>query len=411
MGNNGKWKGIGIMALVLAGLFLIPNESQALPAWARKYGVSCNVCHRPDAPRLSPLGHQFRKLGYRMPEEVGQEPNYKEIGEYIAMRGRARYEYENFAEGKTASTSRFKWNDATLFYGGPVTKNLSAFFEWEWEDSSDISLLGQFSWLMGTPDRYLNLRLGQFHTLTRVGWAGFDRPSGISTPDALSTDLNGSAVPFTVNQDERGLEAAIGLTKDIRVIAQVLNGLNSDSTPSGTSGQESDKDKDILLAYEQNLTERGSGFTIYGYRGVWHSAAGSDDLNQYTFYRLATTGSIVFPTPRAKDLESELQGGLVFAHDVAPATTAGTAAGIADTDGLGYWIGLEQWFHKASIFTRYDATNPNLDPSVDKWSRKYTLGSTYHINDYLRWANEVFLKSKESASDSAGITTEMMFNF
>lgn len=401
---NWKFREVAVMVLAVAGLFLFSDESQALPAWARKYGVSCNVCHLPDPPRLNVTGHRFRKMGYRMPEEIGQDPKYKEIGEYISMRGRARYEYEDFTKG--TDTSRFKWNDATLFYGGPVTKNLSAFFEWEWEASDDIGLLGQLSWFTGNPDRYLALRGGQMHTLTRVGWAGFDRPSGISTPDALSTDIDASAVPFTFNQDQKGVEAAVGLTKDVRLIAQVLNGLNQAGSGTSGSSQEGDTDKDFLLAYEHNLTERGSGFTLLGYRGVWHNASGTDETTQYNFYRLGATGSLVFATPFHNDLESEIQTGVLYAKDINPAASRS----VRDTEGIGYWVGLEQRFEKASVFTRWDSVDPNTTVAKNS-TQKFTLGGTYHVNDYLRWANEVFIKNKDSGTDSAGVTTEMMFNF
>jgi len=403
---NRGWKGVGIITLViLIGLFLIPKESEAIPAFARKYGVSCAVCHRPDPPRLNTLGHRFRKYGYRMPEELGKDPNYKEIGEYIAMRGRGRYEYEKFAKGKSATTSRFKWNDATFFYAGSMTKNLSAFFEWEWEDESEIGLNGQFSWFMGDADRYLQLRLGQMHTLTRVGWAGFDRPTGISTTNVLSTDIDSSAVPFKINQDQRGLEASIGVTKDARIIAQLLNGLNF--AGDGNHGsQDDDTNKDFLLAYEQNLTERGTGFTLFGYRGVWHSGAGADDVTQYVFYRTGATGSLVFPTPFYADLESEIQGGVMYAHDVPP-----SAASVPDNvDGIAYWLGAEEWFkNNASVFGRLDFVNPDIGP--DKWANKYVLGGTYHLSDYLRLALEGFYNAKENGTDSAGVTTEAMFNF
>jgi hypothetical protein len=398
-----KYKNTGIAILVITGLFLVPDESQALPSWARKYGVSCVVCHTPGAPRLNVTGHQFRKLGYRMPEEVGGDPKYKEIGEYLSMRGRARYEFENFSKG--ADTSRFKWNDATLFYGGPVTKNLSGFFEWEWEDTSEISLLGQMSWLMGGPEHYINFRLGQMHTLTREGFAGLDRPTGISTPDALSIDLTTGGTPFKVNEDQKGIEASVGLTKNARIIAQVLNGINTSG--NGASGsQEGDTDKDLVMAYEHILTDRGSGFSLFGYKGVYHNASGTDETTQFNFYRLGATGSLVFATPFTKELESELQGGLVFARDVNPAASRG----VRDIHGMGYWVGVEQWFGKGSIFARFDSIDPDERTSKDQ-SRKATLGSTYSINDHLRWANEVYIKDKDSGTNSAGVTSEMMFNF
>jgi len=402
-----KWKNeLWIVSFAFLGLLFIPSESQAIPAWARKYGVSCGACHSPDIPRLNVTGHQFRKLGFRMPEELGEMPKYKEIGEYISMRGRARYEYEKYAKGRTAATSRFKWTDATLFYGGAVTQNLSAFFEWEWADVDEIDLLGQFSWLIGKPERYVNFRLGQMHTLTREGWAGFDRPTGISTPDALSTDITTGGTGFKFSTSQRGVEAAIGVTKNARIITEVLNGLNQ--AGKGTSGtQEGDTDKDFLLAYEQILTEKGSGFTLVGYRGTWHNASGADDTTQFDFYRLGAAGSLVFATPFNEKLDSEIQGGVLSAHDVNPLNSRGSGR---DIDGLGGWLGLEQRFDRASIFARWDTVDPNTAVNNDL-RQKYTLGNTYHINDSLRWANEGFVKSDDNGTDSAGVTTELLFIF
>src|SRR3989338_1497164 len=119
------WVGLVVLLGMLGSA---ASDAWAIPAWARKYGVSCNVCHRPNVPRLNDYGHRFRKLGYSVPDEVGQQPEYKEIGNFIAMRGRARYELEDFERGQ--NTSRFKWNDATFFYGGGQTGKPSRFLLW-----------------------------------------------------------------------------------------------------------------------------------------------------------------------------------------------------------------------------------------------------------------------------------------
>ena len=159
-----------------------------------------------------------------------------------------RYDYENFERGR--NTNGFRWNDATLFYAGPVTPNLSGFFELEVNESNEMEPLGQFSWLFGEANRYAQVRIGQMHTLSRVGWAGFDRPSGINTTQVLSSTLTSTAVPFTFAKDQRGLELAVGLNEDIRLIGQITNGLDTSGT--GTSGtRDNDADKDFLLAYEQ----------------------------------------------------------------------------------------------------------------------------------------------------------------
>ncbi|MBI4597768.1 MAG: hypothetical protein HY737_05115 [Candidatus Omnitrophica bacterium] len=404
---------LGIVGCLCLEIIQAPS-AWAIPAWARKYGVSCNVCHQPNVPRLSDFGHRFRKLGYRVPEEVGKQPEYKEIGQYIAMRGRMRYDVENFERGR--DTSGFRWNDATLFYAGPVTSNLSSFFELEVNESNELEALGQFSWLFGGPERYAQIRLGQFHSLSRVGWAGFDRPSGINTAQPIGSTLTSTAVPFTLAKDHRGLELSVGLNPDIRLIGQVLNGL--DTSGSGTTGtRDNDKNKDFLLAYEQMIGKRGSGITGVFYRGTWHQAAGTvvsgtaladdDAFTKFNFYRYGLTGSWIFGTPFWEDHQSEIQGGAIFAHDAGPRSYPG---GKPDADGQSYFVGLEQYFNDASLFGRLDFRNLEV-VGGDNWRRRYTLGFAKQINDYLRFAAEGFVNDLESSNDSIGANIEAMFNF
>ncbi|MBI2072740.1 MAG: hypothetical protein HYT81_06865, partial [Gemmatimonadetes bacterium] len=85
-----------------------------IPAWARKYQLDCSACHSPAAPRLNGMGIQFRWAGYRMPDEIGQKVDVTDVGHYVSIRGRMRYDYDK-TEGVPA-TSQFTWNDVTLFY-------------------------------------------------------------------------------------------------------------------------------------------------------------------------------------------------------------------------------------------------------------------------------------------------------
>jgi hypothetical protein len=56
------------VVLVLLGLIgTLPQPSQAMPAFARQYGVSCNFCHAA-YPRLNSFGEQFlNDMNYRLP--------------------------------------------------------------------------------------------------------------------------------------------------------------------------------------------------------------------------------------------------------------------------------------------------------------------------------------------------------
>ena len=54
-----------VFALVLLGL---AQAAAAIPAFARKYGYSCDVCHAP-VPRLKAFGEEFMDNGYRVPDK------------------------------------------------------------------------------------------------------------------------------------------------------------------------------------------------------------------------------------------------------------------------------------------------------------------------------------------------------
>lgn len=58
------------MTLAVAGL-AIPQDAEAIPAFARKYKVSCSLCHAP-APRLNAFGEEFAGNGFEM--SVGETP-------------------------------------------------------------------------------------------------------------------------------------------------------------------------------------------------------------------------------------------------------------------------------------------------------------------------------------------------
>lgn len=53
----------GLIAILLTGT--LPQDADAIPAFARKYRVSCNLCHS-TIPRLTPFGEQFAANGFEM---------------------------------------------------------------------------------------------------------------------------------------------------------------------------------------------------------------------------------------------------------------------------------------------------------------------------------------------------------
>ena len=60
--------GLKAVLLVLGLILLMPQPGNAIPAFARKFGVKCYTCHTVP-PALNKNGYMFKRLGYRMPPD------------------------------------------------------------------------------------------------------------------------------------------------------------------------------------------------------------------------------------------------------------------------------------------------------------------------------------------------------
>ncbi|MBI2438421.1 MAG: hypothetical protein HYV36_06380 [Lentisphaerae bacterium] len=420
---------VGLAALVLAFVgALLPSKVSAVANFTRKYGVDCATCHAPAVPRLNAFGHEFRKRGFRMEEEIGQSVKpqaYKEIGDWASLRLRSGYAVENFDDRQKASSSGnsyetrngFRKPDYTLFYAGALTKNLSMFTELEWDDVDEVALQAYGAWFGGDVDHSYLIRLGQMHTLQRIGFGGFDRPTGISTPDVLSSTLTASPVPFKIGNDQRGIDFACNFTPSSRAILGLYNGMDFEGHGAEGNGQgfgDSDGSKDGLLAIEQMIGE--SGFTLFGYAGQWTQEAGtkvsigtnkvaladSSDETRFDFARLGATASIILPLINEK-MASEVQGGYMRSIDVYPDNYP---TGTDRKEGDAFWVGVEQRLpHEAAVVYRFDY----VDKKDDVTRQKNTVGVVYTVLKYLRLAAEVFAYNQKT--DSAGANLQAMLNF
>jgi hypothetical protein len=77
-----------VLSLSLLWLFmwsLFPSEADAIPAFARKYGFNCNMCHS-GFTRLNDFGQRYRDNGYQIPGQAGGEKTVFDQGPPLALR-------------------------------------------------------------------------------------------------------------------------------------------------------------------------------------------------------------------------------------------------------------------------------------------------------------------------------------
>ncbi len=108
--------------LIFAGvLWLFPINGQAIPAFARKYGFNCNMCHVSFA-KLNDFGQRFRNNGYQIPGREGFEKNVFEGPPPLALRTSTGLQA---AHSQEASTSELKLMGLDLLSAGVFHKNVS----------------------------------------------------------------------------------------------------------------------------------------------------------------------------------------------------------------------------------------------------------------------------------------------
>src|SRR5258708_40253928 len=133
-----------LLAIVLAAVrsaVALPPPSvhvQALPAFARKYGMPCSACHEA-WPKLSPFGQQFKDNGYQMMNDrdapIFQQPAYwpvtfritpiwhRESTNHVAVDNPTGGAGSQMEAGVT--THGFDWTGLDFHTAGTLAKNIS----------------------------------------------------------------------------------------------------------------------------------------------------------------------------------------------------------------------------------------------------------------------------------------------
>lgn len=132
--------GSEVSTIVVMGIFLLlvfPATSEAIPAFARKYDLSCTSCHT-QPPRLNAFGEAFHMAGFQIPMTVeGEIRKKRKIGRIwsetdflniFAIRGTGNL-VEAFQGGDRADVNFIHPQEAELYLAGTFTERISYFFE------------------------------------------------------------------------------------------------------------------------------------------------------------------------------------------------------------------------------------------------------------------------------------------
>src|SRR5712671_6032212 len=119
------------VALVLASVVLTCSQpANALPAFARKYGLRCSACHE-SWPMLNYFGQKFKDNGYQLMNDkdapIWQNPGYWPITlRMTPFWSRESINKVSADTGQTSlATTGFNFGGLDILTGGTLEKNIS----------------------------------------------------------------------------------------------------------------------------------------------------------------------------------------------------------------------------------------------------------------------------------------------
>src|SRR6202790_4552754 len=158
-----------VAALVLVWLILSGSQNaNALPAFARKYGLRCSACHE-SWPMLNYFGQKFKDNGYQLMNDR-DAPIWQNPG-YWPVQFRITPIWHRLSTGKVAvdqgitriTTSGFDLSGLDFHTGGTLEKNISFYVLPSANNAASFhfeTVMARLDNLFGSP--WLNLKLGKF---------------------------------------------------------------------------------------------------------------------------------------------------------------------------------------------------------------------------------------------------------
>jgi len=162
-------KKAGLIFILFVIVIFFTQSAYAIPAFARRYKISCSTCHDP-FPRLKPYGDDFAGNGFVLEEEENPR-DYISAGDDLLWLNRdfplaVKFEAYAVSDDKTDVNNDLQapWG-MKIFSGGTLAKNIGYYFYMYMSERGEVVGLEDayvhFNNIRGTE---LDVMVGQFQT-------------------------------------------------------------------------------------------------------------------------------------------------------------------------------------------------------------------------------------------------------
>jgi hypothetical protein len=210
--------------LMITGFLVVSEQGWGLPAFARKYSMSCNVCHSP-VPFLKPFGNEFAANGYQMKDkepprftlDTGDDRLFlmRELPLALRFDGFARYQPDKSPQ------SDIQWPFILkILSSGQIAKDVSYFLYFLFNEKGTIAgVEDAFIFLNNVGGSNLDVTVGQYQVSDPI----FKRELRPTFEDYQIYTVRPGGTKADLTYD-RGITIDYGFSTNTDVLISVLNG-------------------------------------------------------------------------------------------------------------------------------------------------------------------------------------------
>lgn len=213
-----------LVLLLFAGTLFV-QESSAIPAFARKYRLSCKTCHAPSAPKLKEYGESFAGQGFKLEDE--ESPRYyvpvgdeklsliRDFPIAVRLDGHVTYNSSNNESSDFGTPYLMK-----LLSGGELSNKLSYYFYFYLSEYGEVAGV-EDAYLMydNLADTELDIMIGQFQVSDPL----YKRELRLSLEDYVLYTSRIGLSDITLKYD-RGIILTYGFKTSTDIVFEIVNG-------------------------------------------------------------------------------------------------------------------------------------------------------------------------------------------
>jgi hypothetical protein len=266
------------IAFFFVAIAALAQAAAAIPAFARKYGYSCEVCHAP-VPRLKAFGEEFMDNGYRIPDkeppratiDTGDTTLLLQRDLPLAMRfdGLLAYQPNSSVKSDIQSPVAMK-----IISGGNISDRISYYtYFLMTEDSKIVGLEDTYLYFHDLFGTSLSFSIGQFRVTDPIKPA----ETRLTVENYMIYKFQVGASKIALSYD-RGVMAGYGTDFGLDLVLEMVNG-------NGIEEQDifdSDKYKSFIFRAAQNLLKDKLRIGVLGYTGKEEGETGL--TNRVTYF-------------------------------------------------------------------------------------------------------------------------------